>query len=200
MELAELTAYAKEKYQMEEMHKWAGFPGFSVLCHPQTGQWIALLMRQWDSDSGMTIERCDLKCGVRALSEYRKPYLSSPIRMQGSKWIGISFGRETEAEVILALFDRAVALGNGNINLGNKIVALKNGAVGSGDGKVNGGISGIYRDTVLPKRCSVFMNTAGNRWKQGPGISIGRPRSCKIMRMTIRGAALLSIIIQLTTI
>ena len=151
MELAELTAYAKEKYQMEEMHKWAGFPGFSVLCHPQTGQWIALLMRQWDSDSGMTIERCDLKCGVRALSEYRKPYLSSPIRMQGSKWIGISFGRETEAEVILALFDRAVALGNGNINLGNKIVALKNGTIGSGDGKVNGGISGIYRDTVLPK-------------------------------------------------
>ncbi|MBP5291091.1 MAG: TerB N-terminal domain-containing protein, partial [Lachnospiraceae bacterium] len=113
MELAELTAYAKEKYQMEEMHKWADFPGFSVLCHPKTGQWVALLMRQWDSDSGMIIERCDIKCGEQTVAVVRKPYLSLPLRMHGSKWIGVSFRTETEADVVLALLDMAVALGDG---------------------------------------------------------------------------------------
>ena len=47
MELSELTDYAREKYQIEEQRKWNGFPGFSVLSHPQTGKWVALLMRQW---------------------------------------------------------------------------------------------------------------------------------------------------------
>ena len=45
MELSQLTAYAGEKYHIDEQHKWADFPGFSVLVHPQTGQWVALLMR-----------------------------------------------------------------------------------------------------------------------------------------------------------
>ena len=67
MELAELTAYAYEKYQIAEQHKWQEFPGFSVLCHPETGKWIALLMRQWDTDLGREIQRCDLKCGGEPL-------------------------------------------------------------------------------------------------------------------------------------
>ena len=46
MQMTELVGYAREKYQIEEQHKWADFPGFSVLCHPRTGKWIALLMRQ----------------------------------------------------------------------------------------------------------------------------------------------------------
>ena len=75
MELSELTAYAKETYQIEEQHKWAEFPGFSVLVHPQTGHWVALLMRQWDSDLGEVVERCDLKCGEQTLSEFPLPYL-----------------------------------------------------------------------------------------------------------------------------
>ena len=109
MELAELTAYAKEKYNIEEEHKWADFPGFSVLSHPRTGKWVALLMRQWDTDSGTQIERCDIKCGRQSLSEFEKPYLTAPIRMQGQKWIDAAFDRRTEPEVIFALFDRAVA-------------------------------------------------------------------------------------------
>ena len=76
MEMSELTAYAKERYGMEEEHKWTGFPGFSVLCHPHTGKWAALLMRQYDSESGQEIERCDLKCGTEVLREMKKPYLS----------------------------------------------------------------------------------------------------------------------------
>ncbi|MBR2123078.1 MAG: TerB N-terminal domain-containing protein [Lachnospiraceae bacterium] len=109
MELAELTAYAREKYNIEEEHKWADFPGFSVLTHPRTGKWVALLMRQWDTDSGTQIERCDIKCGRQSLSEFEKPYLTVPIRMQGQKWIDAAFDRRTEPEVIFALFDRAVA-------------------------------------------------------------------------------------------
>ena len=34
MELSELITYAKEKYGIEEQHKWADFPGFSI---PLTG-------------------------------------------------------------------------------------------------------------------------------------------------------------------
>ena len=46
LELAELTAYAEEKFHIQEQHKWADFPGFSVLSDPDTGKWLALLMRQ----------------------------------------------------------------------------------------------------------------------------------------------------------
>ena len=48
MELSELAAYAAGQYHMAEEFLWADFPGFSVLRHPQTGKWVALLMRQWD--------------------------------------------------------------------------------------------------------------------------------------------------------
>ncbi|MBP5234123.1 MAG: TerB N-terminal domain-containing protein, partial [Planctomycetes bacterium] len=112
MELSELTAYASEKYHIEEQHKWAGihgFPGFSVLCHPQTGKWLALLMRQWDAETGTEVERCDLKCGSDSLARWAKPYLSAPVRMRGSQWIDIAFDAGTEKEVVFQLFDQAVS-------------------------------------------------------------------------------------------
>ena len=86
MDLAGLTAYAREKYHISEQHKWADFPGFSVLADPATGKWAALLMRQWDSEAGEQIERCDIKCGRSCLEEYRVPWLSGPFRMHGQKW------------------------------------------------------------------------------------------------------------------
>ena len=63
VELSELTAYAKEKYNIDEQHKWDDFPGFSVLADPLTGKWAALLMRVWDTETGEMIERCDIKGG-----------------------------------------------------------------------------------------------------------------------------------------
>ena len=111
MELSQLTAYAGEKYHIDEQHKWADFPGFSVLVHPQTGQWVALLMRQWDPDRGEEIQRCDLKCGRQTLGEFPRSYLSDPIRMKGSKWISIAFDGRTEPELVFRLFDRAVTSG-----------------------------------------------------------------------------------------
>lgn len=107
MELSELTAYADEKYHMQEQHKWADFPGFSVLCHPRTGKWVALLMRQWDTETGTEIQRCDVKCG--GPGGLRRPYLSPPIRMHGNKWVGVCFDERTEPQIVFRLLDQAVA-------------------------------------------------------------------------------------------
>ena len=114
MQMAELVAYAREKYQIEEQHKWADFPGFSVLCHPRTGKWIALLMRQWDGETGTEIERCDLKCGGNSLLRFSRPYLSPPIRMRGSKWLDIAFDENTESEVVFDLFNQAITAATGH--------------------------------------------------------------------------------------
>ena len=109
VELSELTAYAAEKYQIQEQHKWADFPGFSVLCHPQTGKWVALLMRQWDTDTGTEIQHCDLKCGAGSRVRLRRPYLTPPVRMHGSKWVGVRFDERTEPEIVFHLLDQAIA-------------------------------------------------------------------------------------------
>ena len=111
MQLSELISYAREKYQIEEQHKWTDFPGFSVLTEPHTGTWVALLMRQLDYETGCAIERCDLKCGKASLSEYRKTWLSHPLRMRGDKWVSIAFEEDTEPDIVFRLFDRAVTSG-----------------------------------------------------------------------------------------
>ena len=109
MELSQLTAYAKEKYAITEEFKWESFKGFSVLSHPATGKWAALLMRLWDGDRGEMIERCDIKCGREAVENTCAPYLSPPFRVQGEKWVGVRFDEQTEEAVVFRLFDRAVA-------------------------------------------------------------------------------------------
>ena len=105
MKLAELTAYAARKYNICEEFRWLEHPGFSVLCHPQTGKLIALLIRHWDPDLGAELEFCDLRCGN---SVPPRPYLTRPLRMKGSAWRCISFDRRTEREVVFSLFDKAV--------------------------------------------------------------------------------------------
>ena len=137
MQLAELVAYAREKYQIEEQHKWADFPGFSVLCHPQTGKWIALLMRQWDGETGTEIERCDLKCGGSSRLRFSRPYISTPIRMRGNNWLDIAFEDNTERDVVFDLFDQAIAEGTG---YGYTIVL----------GSALPGGEEHYRETALP--------------------------------------------------
>lgn len=143
MELAELTAYAGEKYHIAEQHKWSDFPGFSVLCHPQTGKWVALLMRQWDTDTGVEIQRCDMKCGSECRIRFDRPYLSAPIRMKGKDWINIAFDERTEREVVFRLLDRAIALGSQN---GYTIVLDSS----SQDGRQNDQEAQKYQETALP--------------------------------------------------
>ena len=104
MELAELTAYAEERYGIREQPA-PELPGATVLIEPLTGKRIALLMRQWDSERGMLIERCDLRCGDR---DCREPFLSAPLRMKGPGWVCMAFDETTDRETVFRLFDRAV--------------------------------------------------------------------------------------------
>ncbi|MBR2551842.1 MAG: TerB N-terminal domain-containing protein [Erysipelotrichaceae bacterium] len=137
MELSELTSYALEKYNIPEQHKWADFPAFSVLVHPDTGKWVALLMRQWDTDTGELIEICDLKCGRQSLQEFPRSYLGDPVRMHGNKWISVFFRSETEKEIVFKLFDRAYTSGEQRgytITIGGEPVILKD----------------EYKETALP--------------------------------------------------
>lgn len=137
MRIAELTAYAAEKYHIQEQYKWADFPGFSVLTDPGTGKWVALLMRQWDAETGTEIERCDLKCGNNSLARFQRPYLSQPIRMHGSKWINIAFDDRTEKDIVFQLFDAAILSGSQHgytIVLASRLAARE----------------GKYRETSLP--------------------------------------------------
>jgi len=108
MELSDLTAYAEEKYNIKEQHKWAGFPGFSVLADPDTDKWAALLMSQWDQDTGELIQRCDIKCGQQVLTDIDASYISKPYRMKGYKWVGVSFDNNTDPQIVCKLFDLAV--------------------------------------------------------------------------------------------
>lgn len=108
MELPELTAYAEEKYHIKEEHKWTGFPGFSILADPGSGKWVCLLMRQWDSESGTEIQRCDMKCGQEILKKDSRPYLSQPFRMRGDSWLGIAFDGTTDPGTVFGLFDQAI--------------------------------------------------------------------------------------------
>ena len=112
MKLAELAAYAQEKYQIREQHKWADFPGFSVLSVPATGKWAALLMRQKDPQTGAEVERCDIKCGEQNLLDSPSARLSGPFRMKGAKWVGVTFDEATDREMVYRLFDRAVSSGS----------------------------------------------------------------------------------------
>ena len=43
------------------------FRELSVLINPRTGKLLAMLMRQWDYDTGFEIQLCDLKCGQQVL-------------------------------------------------------------------------------------------------------------------------------------
>ncbi|MBQ9242087.1 MAG: TerB N-terminal domain-containing protein [Proteobacteria bacterium] len=104
MELSELTDYAEQKYHIREAFKWADFPRFSVLAHPETGKWIALLMRQWDTERGAEIERCDIKYRTLIV---QAPYLAPPFRMKGSQWTGVIFDQTTDRNTVFELFDRA---------------------------------------------------------------------------------------------
>ena len=142
MKLSELAAYAEEKYHMAEEHKWDSFPGFSVLADPDTGKWAALLMRQWDYESGTELVRCDIKCGRQCIAECGVPYVTDPFRMKGKNWVGVIFDERTEPEVVFRLLDRAA--GNGD-QRGYKVVLEEDG------GQVGAAGAGrIYKDTLLP--------------------------------------------------
>ena len=137
MKLSELAAYAEEKYHIPEQHKWTDFPGFSVLQDPRTGKWAALLMRQWNAETGEMTERCDIKCGREAAVFSPRPYLFPPFRMKGANWVGVVFDGETEEDVVFRLLDAALRPGKQT----GYLVSLEENAF-SGEAR--------YGETLLP--------------------------------------------------
>uniref|UniRef100_UPI0028D4DB7B TerB N-terminal domain-containing protein n=1 Tax=Lachnoanaerobaculum gingivalis TaxID=2490855 RepID=UPI0028D4DB7B len=134
MELKELLDYIKEKHNIEEHDRWDSFLTMSRLYHPLTGKMMALLIKEWNSNTGRWAEHCDLKYDA-SLFDRMKEYIVAPLRMHGSSWVGISFNDKTDRDHIFELFDKAVLQGNPS-----KDTALSD----------NGKSNTVYTDTPLP--------------------------------------------------
>ena len=115
MELADLTAYAKSKYDIPEELNWIGFAGLSAMHHPVSKKLIAVLMRQWDTESGTEIQKCDLRCGRMDYRRMRYPYITEPTREKGGDWIGIDFTQQTDQKLVMSLFDVAYNINSPSI-------------------------------------------------------------------------------------
>ncbi len=136
MELGEIAAYARDKYHITEEHRWAEQPDFSVLVHPSTGKWIALLLRTEDA------QMCEIRCGSRLLSSASDPHICSPSHMKGDEWLALRIDGSTDPKMAFRLIDRAYIYGGQNgcmIFLGSELPANKTG----------------YSDTPLPVRTDV---------------------------------------------
>ena len=128
-------------------------------------------MRQWDTERGEEIQRCDLKCGKEYLAQLKKPYLSTPVRMRGPDWIHVIFERETDPEVIFSLFDNAVASEDRQgftIVLGSSPV----------DGSLHQSAGSFHSDTALPFGGASCGDTA---FHSDPSLPSGRTRPAGLL-------------------
>ena len=177
MKLSELAAYAEKKYHIREERKWDNFRGFSVLADPDTGKWAALMMQQWDYETGTELCRCDIKCGRQILKDIDAPYVTGAFRMKGEKWVGVIFDDRTEPETVFRLFDEAVRIGRAG---GCTIVLERPQKEESAqkEGKV-------YRDTLLPLESmrgnydKTLFHTGGNA-KKDAGEEKARPAAVQV--------------------
>ena len=173
MNLSELTAYAEEKYHIREEQKWDDFRSFSVLADPETRRWVALMMRQWDYETGNELCRCDIKCGRQILTQINVPYVTNAFRMRGEKWAGVIFDDRTEPEVVFKLFDEAIRIGRA----GSYTVVLE-----ERDKEESSGAGGrVFRDTLLPLEAmrgnydkSRFREKKEENRKIGPQTHVSR--------------------------
>ena len=173
MNLSELTAYAEEKYHIREEQKWDDFRSFSVLTDPETRKWVALMMRQWDYETGNELCRCDIKCGRQILTQINVPYVTNAFRMRGEKWVGVIFDDRTEPEVVFKLFDEAIRIGRA----GSYTVVLE-----ERDKEESSGAGGrVFRDTLLPLEAmrgnydkSRFREKKEENRKIGPQTHVSR--------------------------
>ena len=173
MNLSELTAYAEEKYHIREEQKWDDFRSFSVLADPETRKWVALMMRQWDYETGNELCRCDIKCGRQILTQINVPYVTNAFRMRGEKWAGVIFDDRTEPEVVFKLLDEAIRIGRA----GSYTVVLE-----ERDKEESSGAGGrVFRDTLLPLEAmrgnydkSRFREKKEENRKIGPQTHVSR--------------------------
>ena len=153
MDISELTAYAEEKYHIGERQRRKLFTGVSVLVHPSSGKWVAVLMRAWDELRGEEVQLCDLKCGHGEVHRGTEPYLTAPHRMKGADWVGVRFGADTRRETVFRLFDEAMSASRSwgyTVTLGSMLP--------SGESE--------YHDTPLPRPGNA-IRTGGRRGGDG---------------------------------
>ena len=108
LRLSELTAYAREKYHIEAQNGKLHLEGGSVLKHPKTGLWVALMTQDTEPKTGRILERCDIKCGRKWLKGDSPSYLTSPFHMKTRHWLGVIFDERTSREVVCRLLDEAM--------------------------------------------------------------------------------------------
>ncbi|MCR5806073.1 MAG: TerB N-terminal domain-containing protein [Oscillospiraceae bacterium] len=111
MELAELVEYCEKKYKIKEDFRWPDHPGYSVLLHPYTGKWAALLIRKKDPVSGNVLQVCDICCGKAARAQFSSDHISAPYRMKSEDWVGVRFDGLTDPDMVRRLINRAMFYG-----------------------------------------------------------------------------------------
>lgn len=108
MNLQDLTEYAASQHGIREECRWPDRPGLSVLCHPRTEKWLAVLIRQWNEAAGEMREICELRADPKILNAPHPAWIRRPVRMNGSNWIAIVMTGQTDAAQVFRLLDQAV--------------------------------------------------------------------------------------------
>ncbi len=94
---------------MEEQFQWPEYPGISVLVEPKTGRQVALLIYEWDPESGTGIQRADIRCGKPDLSDMSEGIqMTRPFLKRGSDWTGLVIEDDTNEAEVYHLLDKAV--------------------------------------------------------------------------------------------
>ena len=149
MTLDALTAYAEEKYHMQEIHRWPDQPGLSVLQGSGVKEWAALLIRRYDPETGDTEEYADFRLSEPLNLSLWPPCITQPFRMHGKRWAGVSFTEDTDEDTVFRLFDRAAAA----VRPQGYTVVLQN---------IDRPGTQVYHDTALPERPSVRPEGSSN--------------------------------------
>ena len=108
MNLRDLTEYASSQHGIREECRWPDRPGLSVLCHPRTEKWLAVLIRQWNEAAGEMREICELRADPKILGSPHPAWIRRPVRMSGPNWIAIVMTDQTDAAYVFRLLDQAV--------------------------------------------------------------------------------------------
>lgn len=113
MRLSDLTKYAEEKYQIKENFGLTNSPNYTVLVHPQSQRWIALLIREYDKD-GNLIEKCDLRKRNSFSINIFDCWRNSPYIMKESGWLGFDLN-STDTKELFNRFDDVIEAENEKI-------------------------------------------------------------------------------------
>lgn len=141
MRISDLTKYAEEKYQIKENFSLTNSPNHSVLVHPQSQRWIALLIREYDK-GGILIEKCDLRKRNSNSINFFDYWEHPSYVLKGSEWLGFDLNA-TDTQELFNRFDDVIEAENEKIKsiveciLASKTTMEDNIYEGTNDDKTN---------------------------------------------------------------